>query len=151
MRFQNLPWSCGPAALVNAFRALGSKIAELKVRRAAGCSEEHGADEFGLMAAARELGFSAVPNTSHDVASAWAFVRANVMDGRPCLLCIDSWGHWVTAVGTVGDRLLIADPSNGKRNMYENGVHPFRRQALARRWRHSRVDDPFYAIAIGMR
>ena len=149
MRYQEVTWSCGAAALVNALRSLGARVPEGKVRRLAGTNGDTGTDEHGLITAARELGFSAVPSTSRDTASAWAFVRANVLDGRPCLLCIDSWGHWVTAVGITGDRVLIVDPSNTQKNVWENGVHPLRRSALSRRWRHPREDEPFYAIAIG--
>lgn len=149
MRYQSRPWSCGPAALVNAARALGRRVTEGRVRRLSGSTETVGTDEHGLMVAARELGFSAVPHHSRDAATSWAFVRSNVLDGRPCLLCVDTWGHWVTAVGIVGDRVILIDPANTVKNMAELGVHTMRRSALSRRWRHPREDEPFYAIAIG--
>lgn len=150
MRYQGETFSCGPAALSNAFRTLGLRVSEAQVRKASGCTES-GTDELGLMAAAREFGFSAVPNHTRDVRGAWAFVRSNVLDGRPCLLCVDTWGHWVTVTGIVGERVIVIDPANTQKNMWENGIHPLRSRDLARRWRNPREDEPFYAIAIGHR
>lgn len=150
MRLQDLPWSCGPAALVNAARALGKKISERKIRGRAGTTQAEGTDEFGLIAAARELGFSAVQNYSVDGQAAWAFVRANILDGRPCLLCIDLWDHWVTAIGLIGDRVIVVDPSNATTNRREQGVHCLTRKNLLKRWRHRTAEEPFYSIALGL-
>lgn len=141
-------WSCGPASLVNAGRAIGIRIAESRIRALAG-SEENGTDEHELISAARALGFKVTPHHGTDQAAAWAFVRANVLDGRPCLLCIDQWTHWVTVVGIVGDRVLVIDPTNTKKNVGENGVHALSRPDLLRRWRCRSEQEPFYAIAVG--
>lgn len=149
MRYQDLSYSCGPAALVNAIRCFGRRVAERRVRGLASCTEDSGTDEDGLIAAARELGYTAASHWSADQTAAWSFVRANVLDGKPCLLCIDSWGHWVTVIGIVGDHVLVADPANTKRNGSENGVHSLSRRDLLARWRCPGEDEPFYAIAIG--
>jgi len=148
MRSQLKSYSCGAAALVNAGRALGKKFSEGKVRKLAGTTED-GTDEVGLIAAARGLGLSATPNWTSDRNAAWSFVRANVLDGRPCLVCIDNWGHWATVIGIVGDRVLLMDPSNSKRNMDELGVHSMSRTELLKRWKHRTQEEPFYAIAVG--
>jgi ABC-type bacteriocin/lantibiotic exporter with double-glycine peptidase domain len=148
MRYQMRGWSCGPASLVNACRALGFRVAEGRIRALSGTTEE-GSDEYDLIPAARELGLTATPHHSADQAAAWAFVRANVMDGRPCLLCIDQWNHWVTVVGIVGDRVLVVDPANTKKNASENGIHSLSRPDLLRRWRHKGTEEPFYAFAVG--
>lgn len=149
MRRQEKVWSCGPAALVNAAQALGKRVSEARIRRLAGTTEAAGTDEHGLIAAARELRLSASPSSSADAAAAWALVRSGILGGRPSLLCIDGWGHWVTAVGIVGDRVLVFDPSNGVRNMLENGTRSLSRRELLRRWRHKTAEEPYYAIAIG--
>ena len=148
MRLQQKDWSCGPAALVNAVQALGKHVSERRVRKLAGTTEG-GTDEHGLMAAARSLGFSASPSSSADAAAAWALVRSNVLGGRPSILCIDGWGHWVTAVGIVGERVIVFDPTETVRNVQENGTHSFSRRELLRRWRHRTEEEPFYAVAIG--
>lgn len=148
MRYQMRAWSCGPASLVNACRALGFRVAEGRIRALAGTTED-GTEEDGLISAARELRLTATPHHGADQAAAWAFVRSNVMDGRPCLICIDQWNHWVTVIGIVGDRVLVFDPAETKKNQSESGVHALSRTDLLKRWRHKSEDEPFYAIAIG--
>jgi ABC-type bacteriocin/lantibiotic exporter with double-glycine peptidase domain len=148
MRYQDTSFSCGPAGLVNAFRILGRRVAERRVRALSSCTEE-GTDEDGLIAAARALGYTAAPHHSADEKAAWSFVRASLLDGKPCLLCIDNWGHWVTAIAIVGDHIIVADSSNLKKNEAENGIHPMGRRELIKRWRCPSEQEPFYAIAIG--
>lgn len=148
MRYQNLAWSCGPASLVNAARSLGKRIAESRIRKLSGTTKD-GTDEHGLMNAARSLSLTATPHWSSSDSTAWAFIRANVLDGRPCLLCIDNWGHWVTAIGMIGDRIIIADPTSAKSNQKENGIYSFSRKDLKKRWKHRSEEEPYYAIAVG--
>lgn len=149
MRYQEHGWSCGAAALVNAARTLGKRVAEGRARSLSGTSEEGGTDEFGLISASRELGLTATPHHSSDSAAAWAFVRSNVLEGRPCMICVDSWGHWVTVIGIVGDRVVVIDPANTKKNMSENGVLSLLRKDLLPRWRCPKEEEPYYAIAVG--
>lgn len=149
MRFQQLSWSCGPAAVVNAARAVGKRIAESRVRKLSGTTKRDGTDEHGLITGIRGAGLTATPHWSTIDTTAWAFVRSNVLDGRPCLLCIDNWGHWVTAIGLVGDHVLIADPTSATINQNENGIHSFARRQLIKRWKHRLEEEPFYAIAVG--
>jgi ABC-type bacteriocin/lantibiotic exporter with double-glycine peptidase domain len=148
VRYQQRAWSCGPAALVNAARAIGVRIAEGRVRALAGTTED-GTDEDELIAATRGIGLKATPHHSADQNAAWAFVRANVLDGRPCVLCIDQWRHWVTVIGIVGDRVLLCDPNDTKKNHGENGLYSMSRNDLFRRWRCPNEEEPFYAIAVG--
>ena len=149
MRYQELAWSCGAAALVNASRALGKRIAEGRVRHLSETTEADGTDEDGLIRAARGLKMTATEHHSADSNAAWAFVRSNVSDGRPCLICVDSWGHWVTVVGIVGDRVIVVDPAKTVRNTAENGTLSLLRKDLLPRWRCPREEEPFYAIAVG--
>lgn len=149
MRTQLRDWSCGAAALVNASLTLGKTVSEGKVRKLAGTTREDGTDERGIIDAARALGLTATPSSSSDSTAAWAVVRANLLDGRPCLLCIDNWGHWVTAIGIVGERVIIADPAETVRNSRENGIHVLRKTKLLKRWRHKAEETPYFSIAIG--
>lgn len=149
MRYQDTSFSCGPAALVNAIRVLGRRVAERRVRSLSSCTEEDGTDEQGLIAAARSLGYTASTHWSADQSAAWSFIRASVLDGKPVLLCIDNWGHWVTVIGNVGDHVILVDPANTKKNMAENGIMTLSRRDLAKRWRCKSEQEPFYAIAIG--
>ena len=148
-KLQQFPWSCGAASVVNACRALGRRVAEGRVRSLAGSSEAEGTDEVGLIQAVRGLGLKATPHHSSDAATAWAFIRSNVQDGRPCLLCIDQWQHWVCVIGVMGDRVIVIDPANTKANMAENGTHSLSRRDLHKRWRCKDEQEPFYAITVG--
>lgn len=148
MRYQEHPWSCGPAALRCAGIVLGEKVSERTIRAKAG-SDEDGTDELELIQAARDLGWTATPHHSADKAAAWAFVRASLLDGKPALLCLDQWNHWVCVIGIVGDKVLYFDPANTKKNMDECGITVTSRTSLSKRWRCPREQEPFYAIAIG--
>ncbi len=149
MKYQAREWSCGPASLLNACRALGIKVSEAKIRSIAGTTEEFGTDEVQLISAARTIGRTATAHHSADFAASWAFVRSNLLEGKVCLLCIDNWGHWVTVIGISGDRVIIADPANTKKNVVENGIHSLSKKDLLRRWKCKNEQEPFYAITVG--
>ena len=102
-----------------------------------------------MISGIRSLGLTATPHSSSDISDAWAFIRSNCMDGRPCIICIDQWGHWVTVIGVIGSSVVICDPTNTKVNKSENGIHVMSRTKLAKRWRCPNEDRPFYAIAMG--
>lgn len=133
---------------MNAGRVLGLRLSERKARTACGTTED-GTDSPELIQGIRELGLTATSHHSSDVAAAWAFVRSNVMEGRPVLLCIDQWRHWVCVIGIIGGLVLLADPAMTKRNVAENGISPLSRPGIIRRWRCRNEQEPFYAIAIG--
>lgn len=107
-----------------------------------------GTDEAQLIRAVRELGFKATPHEGSDGPAAWAFVRSNVAEGRPCLLCIDGWRHWAAVVGSMGNRVIAVDSARTTRNLAENGVHSLSRPGLIRRWRCRSERNAFYAIAV---
>lgn len=147
MRYQVTEWSCGAAAVVNACQAIGVRASESRVRRLA-CSGPDGTDEVQLIGAVRGLGLKATPWGGMDGPAAWAFVRSNVAEGRPCLVCIDQWRHWVAVVASVGGRVIVADSARTRRNLAENGVHSLSRPGLIRRWRCRNEREAFYAIAV---
>ncbi len=148
VRYQTRDWSCGPASIVNGCRVLGVRISERTVRAACGTTSD-GTDELQMIAGMRSLGLTATEHHSSDVATAWAFVRSNSIDGRPTLLCLDQWRHWVTIVGSVGNTVILIDSVDTKSNRSENGVHVLSRPRLMGRWRCRNEDEPFYAIAMG--
>lgn len=148
MRYQQKSYSCGPAALLNAIKIFEKKITESKIRKLSSCSED-GTDENGLITAIRQLNYTASTHWSADQTAAWSFIRANVMDGRPCLVCIDQWQHWVTIIGIIGDKVILIDPSNSKKNTSENGVFSLNRFKMIKRLKCSSETQPFYIIAIG--
>lgn len=136
MRMQSTQNNCGPASLANAFRAIGrDNVTEDKVvvlmRKHAPASdapEQDGAGVRPLQAAAGSLGYSLVPFKFEHPGMAWAFVRHTLSEGKPSLLCIDDNSHWVTAIGLVGDAILVADPAHAEI------VTPMAADTLTLRW-----------------
>lgn len=148
VRYQAEDWSCGPASIINGCRVLGVKASERSVRSLCGTTL-NGTDDDQMIAGIRALGLTATPHHSSDAPAAWAFVRSNIMEGRPSLICIDQWRHWVSLIGIVGGLVILADPVDTKSNRSENGIHSLSRPRLVRRWRCRNEDEPFYAIAMG--
>ncbi len=135
MKFQTTPYSCGPAAIVNALRCLGIKAKEKEVRKAAGTTPKHGTDSAGILAAvnlwAQGVSFDTV---GFDNALAWA------MDEYPVIICVNGWDHWATVIGTTyGGNYIVADPSTGRRNRSENGIRICTRDQLKKLWAHGRT------------
>lgn len=148
MRYQDRDWSCGPASIVNSCRVLGVRVSEGRARSLCG-SDRNGTDAAQMIQAVRQLGLTVTPHQGSDASAAWAFVRSNLTEGRPSLLCIDQWRHWASAIASIGGLVLLADPIRTNRNMAENGIIPASRTSLMRRWRCRNESEPFYAIAMG--
>lgn len=150
MRYQQLEWSCGPAAIVNAGRALGIRISERRARKLAGGWKgcRNGTDDWQMLDAIRQLELIAEPLLTEDKTAAWALIRSSVISGRPVIICIDNWHHWTTVVGVVGDRVLVVDPTFARSNQRENGVYSLTKSELLRRWKHRHLGQ-WYGIAVG--
>jgi ABC-type bacteriocin/lantibiotic exporter with double-glycine peptidase domain len=148
MRYQEKSWSCGAASLANACRALGKRVSERRMRALCGTTE-NGTDETELIQAARALGLTATEFKGSDKGAAWAYVRAQLLEGRPSLLCVEQWQHWITAIGIVGDKVIVVDPANTVRNTAENGVWTMNRNELGKTWRSRDPQEPFYVLTIG--
>ena len=146
MRQQKATYSCGPAALSNAFKAYGRRISEAGVRLHSNTTKE-GTDEFGLMAATKALGFhySVCEETNFVRAYEWLIER--LRHGYPVLLCVSNWSHWVTALGSLGSRVTVFDPASDPNIRKENGVYVYSQHRLRRLWQH-RTDKQYFAMAI---
>lgn len=152
IRFQTLPYSCGPASVVNALLAVGVKIggrqaAERQVRTAA-CCDESGTGHTGVIAALRAYGLSVHEFEDKSRSRAWTWLHGSLNCGRPVILATDKWQHWVTACGTLGDRVVVVDATNSTWNVRENGTHLMPRLSLLRRWRGA-GEGMYYGISAG--
>lgn len=153
MRRQAHPWSCGAASVVNAIRGLGYRISEFKVRSFSNTTKE-GTSETGIIEAIRCLGFSAVVFSTNSKNEAWEWLVEQMYVGKPVILCVENFEHWISAIGICGNRITVFDPSNFKKNIHENGTHSWGRRYLMRKWYNTRVslgpDEPrLYAISVG--
>lgn len=106
MRFQSRKSSCGVAALQNALEALGlqrteEELTELCKQNADGTSPEN------LRRAVAAVGGinREVQESREDVAL--LYLLQALHDGRPVILCVSGWNHWVVAIGTLGNKRII--------------------------------------------
>lgn len=124
------------------------RVAERRVRKLAGTTKKDGTDDWQMLEAIRALGLTAEPLLSESRSAAWAFVRSSLSSGRAVAICVDDYEHWVTIIGLVGDRVIVADPVRTKQNKQENGIHSMTRTDLLRRWLNKKRGE-HYAIAVG--
>ena len=110
MRYQNTNFNCGPAALANALEVYGKKVTQEAIAAIAKTTTE-GTDEAGLIRATKKNGF--VPYKIRMKIGSVAFndLWIQLGLGRPVILCVDKWTHWVAAVGLVGRKVIISDPA----------------------------------------
>jgi len=133
-RFQKEDFSCGPAAIVNALRALGIKLSERDVIFLAGTTDQ-GTDEDGIMRALASLGYQVVVLDTYDSTEAWEWLRSELMLVRPVILCVENFGHWTSVVSIFGERVIYVDSQDGlESNKRENGVRFLTRRGLTRIW-----------------
>lgn len=149
MRYQQLPYSCGAGAVVNALRALGVRVDERRVRSLASTTID-GTDECGVVSAVRALGHSASEFKGTSRNHAWRWLHGALLQGSAVIICVDLWKHWVTCVGLLGDRVILIDPAKVQFNMKENGIHVLSKERLIARWRSSckAKDNVYQAICI---
>lgn len=101
-------WECGPFALKHAFLMLGILASEREIGSLAGTTPE-GTDEVQLARAARHYGCE-LPTRRHTVpGAAREELVSYLRDGIACLMCVDEWDHWVTAVAEEGGQFILLD------------------------------------------
>ncbi len=150
MRFQSGPGFCGPAAIVNAFRCLGRKLAEAPIGAACGCTRDEGAPPDKLVEAIRGFGFGATKFETADRKAAWGWLTETLRSGKPVILLVMNFGHYVTASGVLGNRINIVDSTNVKRNKAENGTHVLSKREFMKRW-YSTTGGVYFGIAISLK
>lgn len=153
MRFQRTDYTCGPASIVNALRALGIRISEGEIAALSKADPIDGVDENGLLRALRRLGYE--HEVLPDVLSseeAWQWISSQLRAGHPAILSVENFTHWASAVGMLGEsRVIYVDPQEGlESNRRENGVRSLTRSGLTRVWgsRGRGRRRKYYAIAV---
>lgn len=101
-------WECGPFALKHALLMRGVLASEWEIAQSAGAGRE-GTDEAQLDEAARRYGFELPTVRKLQADEARDELVEYLKDGVPCLLCVDDWDHWVTAVHEERERFIILD------------------------------------------
>lgn len=141
MQTQSDPNGCGPAALLAALQAVGLQATQEAIGGLAGLTGR-GTGVRGLQRAARLLGASASRLSSRDSTEAWLLLHATLQAGQSVVLSFDRDDHWVAAVGSLGQRVVLIDPAAVVRPM----VNVFDRAALEKPWRG--IKGYYYGISI---
>ena len=140
MKFQQLPYSCGPASIVNALRCFGVRRAEKTIRRACKTTQE-GTNEEDIVRVLTDLGFHATKHEQGKYAKAWKWLYNKLKEGSPVILAVRNWSHYVTAIGLMGDRIIIADSDSDSKT--ENGFLVLNKRRLKKFWYHA--DQKLYS------
>lgn len=149
MQQQKTDYDCGPAALHNALHVLRSRVSLKRISELAGTSEAEGTDEEGLKRAILAFGFVFDEIAYLNASKAWGHLWFSLLAGRPVLLCVDRFSHWVVAIGFCGKTILLFDSQRTP----PCGLIVTNRDRLLRRWRAARRvrgrGPRYYGLAVG--
>lgn len=123
MRFQSAPSQCGPAAVVNALRCYGDRQREDRVAKYAGTTRDLGTSEGGIQQSISAFDYSHETIEERKYATAEKLLVLHLHRGNPVIILAEAGDHWVTAIGLLGQRVIIADSQNYAWNKAENGIH----------------------------
>ncbi len=146
-RFQSYRADCGPSALGNALEALGIRRSHDELVTLCGTTGD-GTSPLQLkraITAMRDSCGLVGPGEMKDTHADIALLRLDAVlhDGRPAILLVDSWGHWVAAVGRLGRRYIIADSADLRATVHTNPAD------LVARWQYPGVTrNGFYGLAV---
>ena len=108
---QETPSSCGAASLKYALCLMGFSSRESQLRRLARTTSR-GTQTQPLMSAARRFGVRPGLRVFQD--GEWlrarAWLRRELKEGRPVILDVEGFDHYVLAVRTLGPRVVIINP-----------------------------------------
>lgn len=103
--------SCGPAALQNALEALGIIRTEAELITLTG-QTANGTSPKQIIRAIRAIGEATRGDTfaarkgGEATIALWHCIS---QEGRPVILCVDKFEHWVACTGYIGNRFVIVD------------------------------------------
>lgn len=115
MRLQSSQANCGPFAVRNALSALGVSRSEQECESLCKVTGTHGTRARDLvrgLAAIESVMPSCIDETRRDVGL--LRLDAALRAGRPAILLVDAWSHYVAAVGVLGNRYLVADSADSE-------------------------------------
>ncbi len=151
MRRQTGDHDCGPTAVANALEWHHRRVGLSGLRDVCGTTDD-GSDEDDIKRALLAYDCGVDELAGDDPRGAHVWLLESLAAGRPALLCVDRWGHWVTAIGAAGRQIVIYDPARET-----GGTVVLRFADLRRRWEAARrvrraAGAPavrFYAIGVG--
>jgi len=102
-------YACGPFALKHALVTLGRLVDEDKIALIARTHWWSGTDEIKLARAARAFDCDLPILRTRDSRRAKRMLLDHLRRRIPVLLCVDDWGHWITAIRYEGSRFVVID------------------------------------------
>lgn len=144
MKIQQKNHDCGPFAILNALLAIGKRTSLREIKRHTATTED-GTNEHGLQNCVERLGLVATEFTASKT-EAYQIVKDNVSVGRPVILCVEAYRHWVAAVGVIGNRIIVMDSWNSMANKAECGINVCNKNQLLRWW--LTPNEGYYGIII---
>jgi len=136
MKYQELPYSCGPASIINALRCFGIKKAEKTIRKTSNTNPHNGTSEEDMIRVLTGLKFCVRKHEQGQYSKAWKWLYNKLKSGSPVIISVRNWQHYVAAIGIIGNRIIIADPDYGDKE--ENGILIFDKAKLKKFWYHTR-------------
>lgn len=128
-------WQCGPFALKHALIMLGKFVNEKRVSEIAGTTWWSGTDEIQLGRAARAYDCKMTVVRENNPLHAKRELLLTLKRGRPALLCVDNWGHWITVVGAEKGRFIYLDSSKAPVVCVASW------KQLKKRWAYKELDE----------
>lgn len=142
---QPLSYQCGPFALKYALVMLGRMEDEKLIESKAGSTWWAGTDELGLAQAANFFDCTLQEKVTDVYDQAFDFLDKNLENGIPCLLCVDSWAHWITVVTKEQGRYVCIDSALDK----VITIHS--RTKLNKRWKYVNEKDEYQYSGYALR
>lgn len=128
---QPYKYQCGPFALKYALVMLGQFKDEKDISLKAGSSWWYGTDEIGLAKASRAYKCKMKHFKSDDRAEALKFLIGHLKEGRPSILSVENWGHWLTVVNYHKNKFIAIDSDLDK------VIVVYSPNQLLKRWKYS--------------
>ena len=144
MKIQDDDRSCGIFAVMNAIRCFDRKASK-KIITKHTRTDKDGTDEEGISRAISRLGYTPRAERHRKFPWMWEHLTGCLAIGNPCILSIDGGTHWVVAIGSLGNSVIVIDSENSKKNRKENGIRLFSKKKLSKAWKDS---DGFYLIEV---
>lgn len=148
MIYQRTDYDCGPTALANALRCYGYTV-DCDLARLCKTDPE-GTDESGLKFAIKVLLFACSEINTNIHRDAYRWLNRELKLGRPCILSVEDHDHWVTVIGKLGDRYVVAEPTPSPEVVYENGILVLTHTDLDKLWKNVKQadDNRYYGIGV---
>lgn len=134
---QPYKYQCGPFALKYALVMLGEFENEREIGRKAGSTWWYGTDEIGLAKAAKSFGCKMKYFRREDPDDAIKILHYHLKQGLPCILSVDSWGHWLTVVNEQKNKFIVVDSARDKVIVINTA------KQLLKRWKYTDDETGF--------